>query len=405
MRTCSINMSHVLGFLFRYRVAVVAALGVFTVGAAVWAFHGASVPVGALFLSTISLVVAAGIAFIHLRHVGLAVTAVLAPLPGMMGAASGFSTATLAVYGAATVAAALVAGDVTRLILTNRERADAAATALTRMAPAVLAAGIVNAVLLAAWLGTAAAVPLMAALVSVLLVVPFVAALLPFGESFFVAANRARDAREPLLRIASHVAEPRWGLSLGGITLVLAVLGWFGAAPLLAHRAALAQPWLWSGSALGLLAVAFAVARDWRDAVAIALGTAALTLLDLWLWGRATGHLTLTAFGEIALTVSAAYLLMLVVSDRRRRHRRQGDESSMARARALEELGAAPWYGAAGAAAAIVPWIVVHGSNATLAAMFVLAAGAAMVAAPALATALETLVPRRRSVEELYGRD
>jgi hypothetical protein len=147
------------------------------------------------------------------------------------------------------------------------------------------------------------------------------------------------------------------------------------------------------------------VARDWRDAAAIALAIAALTLLDLWLWGRATGHLTLGAFGEIALSVSAAYLLMLAVSDRRRRYRRTGDDSAMARTRALEELGAAPWYGAAGAAAAIVPWIVVHGSNATLAAMFVLAAAAAMIAASALATALETLVPRRRSLKELYGRD
>ena len=400
------HMAYVLSFLFRYRVAVVAALGVFTVGAALWVFHGAPVPVGALFLSMISLAVAAGIAFVHLRHVGLAATAALAPLPGMMTAASGFSTATLAVYGAATVVAALVTGDVVRQILANRARMDAASEALARMTPAVLAAGAASALLLALWLGTAgAAVQLVAALLSVLLVVPFVASLLPFRESFFVAANRTRDGRELLLRLASRVVEPRWGLSLSGITLVLAVLGWFGAAPLLAHRAALMQPLLWSGSALGLLAVAFAVARDWRDAVAITLSTAALTLLDLWIWGRATGHLTLTAFGEIALAVSAAYLLMLAAGDLRRRYRRQGDESSVARARALDELGAAPWYGVAGAAAAIVPWMVVHGSNATLAAVFVLSAGAAVIAAPALATALETLVPRRRSVEELYGRD
>ena len=53
---------------------------------------------------------------------------------------------------------------------------------------------------------------------------------------------------------------------------------------------------------------------------------------------------------------------------------------------------------------ATVPWIVLHGSIATLSVMVPMAAATALVAMPALAAALETLIPRRRSVEDLYGR-
>jgi hypothetical protein len=400
------HMAYILGFLFRFRVAAASVLGVVTVGAGLWAFHGVAVPQAALFLSVIGLAFAGGIQFAHLRHIGLAAVAALAPLPGMIAAAPGFSTETLAIYGTASLAASLIAGEMTRQVLENRTPAQAAAAALSRFLLPFVVAAILGAAVPVVWLKTAGVAPqLAAAIVSVLLVVPIAGSFLPFRESFHVAANRAREGRERLLDTMLHVVEPRWGLSLSGVTLVFAVLGAFGAAPLLAHRAALMQPLLWSGSFAAVFVVAFAVARDWRDAAAVALATAALTLLDMWLWGRATGHLTLAAFAEIALTVSSATLPMLAVSDQRRRHRETGDESAVARARALDTLGAAPWYGAASAAAAIVPWIVVHGSNATLAMMFVLAAAAATIAAPALATALEALVPRRRSVEELYGRD
>ena len=74
------------------------------------------------------------------------------------------------------------------------------------------------------------------------------------------------------------------------------------------------------------------------------------------------------------------------------------------RLRALEECAVPALYGCAGATAAILPWIVLHGSIATLALLFALAAVGALLGLPALATALDVLVRRRLSAEELYGR-
>jgi hypothetical protein len=230
------------------------------------------------------------------------------------------------------------------------------------------------------------------------------ASLLPLGESFFVAINRAREKRERWLQIAMRVTESRWGLSLSGAALVLAVLGWFGAAPLLGHSALLDQPLLWAASALGIFLIALAVARDWREALAAVLALAALTLLSLWLWGHASGRLTLAAFVEIVAVVASALFVMLLLADMRRVYRQSGDDAATARLRALDALGTAPWFGAGCAAAALLPWIVVHGSIVTLAAMFAAAGVAAVLIQPAIATALERALPRRRSLDQLYGR-
>jgi len=180
--------------------------------------------------------------------------------------------------------------------------------------------------------------------------------------------------------------------------------GWFGAAPHLAHSALLAQPALWGASALLIFLATFAAGRDWRDALAATLALAALTLLCLFLWGRATGRLTVSSFAEMAVVTAAALLLLLQLSARSRAYRQTGDSPAVARLRALEDLGLAPWFGVVGAGAATLPWIVLHGSIGMLSPMLLLAAAAALLAMPSLATALETLVRRRRSVDELYGR-
>ncbi len=101
---------------------------------------------------------------------------------------------------------------------------------------------------------------------------------------------------------------------------------------------------------------------------------------------------------------AASYLPMLALIAGRRRFAASGDESALARLRALEELGLSPFYAAMAAAAAILPWSVLHGSALVLAGSFLLAGGAAMIAQPAIATALAWFIPRRRSLNELYGR-
>ncbi|HEY0106228.1 MAG TPA: hypothetical protein VGB91_09105 [Rhizomicrobium sp.] len=405
----------ILTFLFRWRAVAVGMLVVGTAAAAFLAFRGQPVPVGALFLSALSIGVGVVLSFLHLRHVLLALLVVVSPLPGMIAAAPAADAATLplllAVYGFGYAAAAFVGGEIVSGVLSGACVADAARAALVQLAAPITVAALSGAALLGAWLfrvapgfAFGAAGQVLAAALSVLVVVPFGASVMAFGETFFTAGNRAREGRDRLLRVATRIVEPRWGMSLSGVALVFAVLGWFGAAPLLAHSALLAHPAFWPASALGTFLVAYALARDWREAAAATAALAALTLLSLWLWGRTVGHLTPSAFAGIVVTAATAATAMLALAGRSRAYRRDGDDGPVARLRALEQFGAAAWFAAAGAGAVILPWMLVHGSLATLAVLFVAALAAAVVAAPAIATALEAILPHRRSVDELYGR-
>ena len=395
----------------RIRVAILALLGVGATVAIVAALHDKAVPVGAVFLASLSLALAAAMAFVPLRHVVLAAIVALAPVPGMLAAVAFGATLTtsgfLAVYAFGHLAASIVAGEAKRHVLDGRERGEAAGLTLRRVAIPMLVAAMAGGAFLVAWLfrreaalGLGAAAEIASAAVSVLAIVPLVASVLPFGEGFHTAANRAAERREEVLRLSTRVVEPRWALSLSGVALVMAVLGWFG----MAHSALLAQPALWRASALGAFLIAFALGRDWREALAAMLALATLVLLGLWLWGRATGRPTLTTLIEIAAVIAASGLVMSVALASRQRFRAGGDESAIARLRALEGLSLSPLFGAAGAAVALLPWVVVHGSLATLAVLFLLAGVAALLLQPAIATALEAVVPRRRSLGQLYGR-
>jgi len=229
-------------------------------------------------------------------------------------------------------------------------------------------------------------------------------AVMRYGEGFYIAANRVREKRERRLQWAAGAVTPRWGLSLAGIALVLAVLGWFGAAPLLAHSAVRVSTALLVATAFGAFVLGLVVARDWRAAAGATLGLSVLLLLGLSLWSGTVGRLLPATLLEIGAVLAAAGLNMFALLGRFRRFRGSGDSAAVAWLRALEEAGAAPWFAPAAAAAAILPWTLVHGSLATLSALFLLTSPVSALFMPALATALETLVPRRRSLRELYGR-
>lgn len=404
-------------FLFRARFAVLGVLAILAIAAAVVAFRNPSVPVGAVFLSAVSLAAAFMVAFAHLRHVALAALSVVAPLPGMLAAGPYAVThgiamsALLAVYGLATVAGAGLCSRIARAAAGDREPARAALGVAAPMAApmtgAVLAAGAV----VVGWLyrtalppASAVALELVAASLSLIAFIVLAVPALRFGEAAVTQINRAYEMRLLRLRPVTEVVTPRWALSLSGIVLVFAVIGGFGAAPQLARNALLDQPASWAASALLVFMVAFAVGRDWREALAATLALAAQSLASLWLWGRVVGHLTVTSFLDITITEASALLLMLLLLEQARRFRLEGDAPAVARLRALEACAPAALYGCAGAGAAIVPWIVVHGSMATLAVLFALALGAAMLGAPAIATALDALVRRRVSLKSLYGR-
>lgn len=403
-------------FLFRQRFAVLAGLLALTAGAVFFAFQGRSVPVGAVFLTAISLSAAFGVAVVHLRHVALAAVAVIAPLPGMI-AAGPFAigqglgiAALLAAYGFASVAGALLCGEILRRVVAGGARHESPLSAIPLLVPiaiATMTAGVVTAGGLfdVSWrLALGMSTELVAGTCSSLVFVAMAALVLPFTETSVTDVNRARERRAVRLRFAALVVEARWGVAVSGIVLVFAVLGYFGVEPMLAKSALPARPVLWAASALLVFLAAYGVGRDWREAVAALLALAAETLVSLWLWSAAVGHVTATPFVEIVTADAAGLLLMLVLLGRARRHRADGSTPGVARLRALEECAVPALYGCAGATAAILPWTVLHGSMATLALLFALAAVASIFGPPALATALDVLVRRRLSVEELYGR-
>jgi hypothetical protein len=406
-----------LTVLFRQRFAVLGVLVLLAAAGVFLGLRGQVVPVGALFLSALSLVAAFGVTFVHLRHVAFTAVAVIAPLPGMI-AAGPFAIAhgvgllvLLAAYGWAVVAGALWAAAVLRGIAGNRDRAEAALVQPVPLLVAMALAGVVLAVVLAGWLfrsglplaiGTSVVVA--AGTISAVLFVAVGALVLPFSETAVTEINRAVERRALRLRLLTQVVEGRWGLSFAGVVLVLAVLGYFGIAPMLSKGSFVARPENWGAAGLIAFAAAFVVGRDWREAMAVVLALATETLLALWLWAIAVGHLTMLALVLVMAVDGVALMLMLVFLARARSYRMSGDLHGVARLKALEDCAVPAVYGCAGAGAAILPWIVVHGSMATLAMLFVFAGGAASIGLPAVAAALEALIRRRFSVEQLYGR-
>ncbi|MEJ0044379.1 MAG: hypothetical protein WDM81_20095 [Rhizomicrobium sp.] len=405
----------ILTFAFRMRWAILTLL---VLGAAAGGYAGlrdAVPPADALLAGTASVVLVLCVGYVHVRHVGLAVIMALAPLLGMVAAAlaaRGLTTgALLAIYGLGGIAAALAGGETVRRVLVEGAGGDAAKLSLARLFVPAMLAVLAAAAVSAAWLfrGDPAltlrtACVLLASVVFAVLGATFGASVLPFTEGFFTTANRVRERREHLLRLTTGIVQSRWALSIAGIALVLAVLGWFGIAPFLVRSAWIAKPALWSASALGVFLIAFAAGRDWREALAATAALAVFVLLVLWLRCLTAGRLSPPALIEIVTAAGAAYLPMLALATGRRRFHAAGDESTVARLRALEDLGASPYFAAVAAAAALAPWTVLHGSVAVLAGAFLLAGGTAVVVQPAIATALEWFIPHRRSLSQLYGR-
>jgi len=404
----------ILTFLFRLRWAIAVLLILGSAAGGYAGFRHAVPAPNVLLLAGASALLTAWVGFVHFRHVGLAIITALAPLLGMIAASlagHGLGAADLlAIYGLGYIAAGLAGGETVRRVLSDGVE-GAAKFSLARLLAPCAVTGIAGEAVLALWLFRAApslslhaAAMLVASIAYGLVGTTFGASLLPFGESFHTAANRLRESRERLLRPLTAIVEGRWALSVAGIALVLAVLGWFGAAPFLTHGALVSKPAIWGASALVAFLLAFAVARDWREALAATLALATFTLLALWLWGATAGRFSQAALIEYAAVSAAAYLPMLVIMGGSRRFQASGDVHAVARLRILEEIGAVPYFAVAAAVLAVLLWMILHGSVGVLAVMFLLGGGAAIVVQPAIATALEWFIPRRRSVNQLYGR-
>lgn len=406
------SWSTTLTLLVRLRIVILLVLAV-AAGAA-WAYRFAAIPKIDLALVGATFVMSVGAAFAAQRHLGLAIVTAIAPLGGLAAGAvlsgePGLRTQ-LAFYGLGVAAALLAADAFVTGLLAQGDRKSGAASALRVCWPSFLAVAFAGAAILAGWFGRAMAAQALAAsalgaslLAFAVLGVPLGASLFRFGEEFFSRANRLREAREGLLGISTAVCTPRWALSVSGIVIVLGTLAWFeGRVPV--PVATFGSPLLWTASGAGAAAIAFAIGRDWREAAAVVPALAVPMLVALWLWQRFSAPLSIAGIPWLAAVALAAFLPMLLALGQARAFRATGDDAATARLRALEKLGLAPFCATCGAALAALPWIVVDRWTGVLCVLLVLAGCAAVLFQPAVATALEQIVPRRRSVDKLYGR-
>jgi hypothetical protein len=152
--------------------------------------------------------------------------------------------------------------------------------------------------------------------------------------------------------------------------------------------------------ALGL-AGAWTLAGSWREGFAVVLIAAVVCLDTLWGMAMMPGE----PFGAVGvLQVTALALFLALIGGRRAlAWWRDGDPPDMALRRVLENAGGAS-FAVAGAVVACLPAAVERPGAVVLVAGVLLAGVGGIFLAPVVMAGLETLKPRRMSLEERYGR-
>ncbi|MGC9954363.1 MAG: hypothetical protein ABSD21_08820 [Rhizomicrobium sp.] len=398
-------------FALRHRVLLLSSalsvIGIATgVATANAILGGASLGDAGLILAGAAL--AGAVSLLHTRHLALAFLTAAAPLPGLVWAApmsadSTFGVVPVLAYAFAYAVSVMQAHNV--LVRTL----DGGATEHP-FKPFAAVAGLMTALaLLWFWRAGAGTVAFQAVLdvvlaaASVLIVMPIGESVLHFDEAFVVAANRARERRQRLLEKIAMIAVPRWGMSIAGIALVFVALAWFGAEPAFSFvHFANAEALL--AASLGLtFALAVPACGGWREGFAATVVAGLAGLVALWGFA-AIGIMAPTSPVGVLELVSVALFLAFCGARRAAAHRRLGDDPPIARLRAVEDLGGPQFFAILGGLGALLPVVVVHPAYAAYMVALVFAGAGALGFAPALTTACELLLPRRRSVEELYGR-
>jgi hypothetical protein len=141
----------------------------------------------------------------------------------------------------------------------------------------------------------------------------------------------------------------------------------------------------------------------WREGLSATVVAALVCLMALW--GIAVaGKTEPVPLVDILELVSLTLFLVFCGARRARVYRLLGDDPAIARLRAIEELGVPQTFAVLGGIAALIPNAFAHPVAAAYVAALVFAGAGGAALAPAIVTACETLLPRRRSVEELYGK-
>ncbi len=351
------------------------------------------------------LAAALAVAWFHLRHLPLAALGVGAPL---LGAAAVLLVLPPDIYDPLVLTGAsfgilfalLIADEFVLRVSSGEPRPEAAASAWHRYrAPlllytfASLAAplAIQNYALAGAIVGSA-----LFAFGTMRL-----AFLLPFGEDWMTRANRFREWAERGAGALAPVTRPRYGFSVAGIALVLTVIAvsqWRGT--ILRDVLPYALPL--GGTLAAVLITGIVAMRDWRGLLSAILAAAPLIAATLWLCLRQAGFAS--APWALGLTVPmAGCVLLFVGASFSAGYSREGDDATLASARMLSRH--AVGIALAGAALCAGLALAALGSPEIFPGMLaldLLGIAAALMFQPAFLVVIETLFPRRATLEARY---
>ncbi|HVU21314.1 MAG TPA: hypothetical protein VHE09_11335 [Rhizomicrobium sp.] len=243
-----------------------------------------------------------------------------------------------------------------------------------------------------------------AALVTASVVAAFAGGILcaffPFSEQSIAAANAAREWRERMFDRFFPEMQTRWAFSITGIAVILGAVAAFGIRDTHAY---------WTGHPNFCLAIFLlsaligfaALARAWRMTAALVLTVSFDTALVLWSVSRLERYPDLYAASAM-LALSSVPLAVLAV--RARRQSREGDEVSASLGASVRDCGAvacalAIMTGLPGLFSTIASGVLSPALVFAVAMLF-----AALLLFPALTIVIHALVPRYRTVDEVFGR-
>ena len=351
----------------------------------------------------------AGGVFCYLRHLGLTVLVMLAPLPGVVfvlpivpfWALTGGSVALLA-YVMSLSVGLLLAGEFALLVCEGAER-DAAVCAVYRRRGVALGAASLAAIAELALVGLVGQAWPLALPAAALAVAAnssafcgfYIARFLPCHEDFVAQHNRAEEHWHRLSNWLIAVVQPRWGHAVAGVALVFMALGIFGAQSLKIEWRLENDVWAMLLIAMVILAALAGAIRDWRAVLAVGLALPVPILLGLW--GLAVAGVVLTVENSLllVLAVSTGATPLFVTGTDAGRMNRARDDAANAAGRILQRDGRNLFF-----AGTIPPFTLLLSASATGAADIALAIAACAVGTgtllfrPAFAVLIEGWFPR-----------
>ena len=223
-----------------------------------------------------------------------------------------------------------------------------------------------------------------------------------YSEDFIARANAAREWRERLFERPVGLSETRWSLSVSGIALVLAAIALFGL-----RAVQIEIEWRddvgFAGSAFALAAAFAVITRNWRLTIAATLAVLLAALLAAWARMR-MGLLAVQPL-DLWFAVILELLPLSVFVMRMSRVVNHGEAAPSAIALTLREQGPATC-----AAFLIIATLTLADvvRQSSFLSFYLIPAIAGLAAAllffPAFSNTLYSVLPRYRSVDEVFAK-